>query len=48
MPVLPQLIVALVKFQFPNESALEWSSSSAVPNSRFILYLKVGKLISNG
>ena len=48
MPVLPQLIVALLKFQFSNESALEWSSSSAVPKSHFILYLKARKLVSNG
>ena len=35
-----------MKFQFSNELALEWKSSSAVPKGRFISYLKVGKLVS--
>ncbi|KAH0695075.1 hypothetical protein KY285_022172 [Solanum tuberosum] len=30
----------VIKFQFPNEPVIEWSSSSAVPKGRFILYLK--------
>ncbi|KAH0784270.1 hypothetical protein KY290_003868 [Solanum tuberosum] len=36
----------VVKFQFPNESVLEWKSSSVVPKDRFILYLKAMKLVS--
>ena len=27
----------VVKFQIPNESVIEWASSSAVPKGRFIL-----------
>ncbi|KAG5586522.1 hypothetical protein H5410_046956 [Solanum commersonii] len=38
----------VVKFQFSNEPVLEWSSSSAVPKGRFILYLKARKLVSKG
>ncbi|XP_069149172.1 uncharacterized protein [Solanum lycopersicum] len=36
----------LVKFQFPNESVLEWKSSLTVPKVRFISYLKARKLVS--
>uniref|UniRef100_M1DKW3 Gag-pol protein n=1 Tax=Solanum tuberosum TaxID=4113 RepID=M1DKW3_SOLTU len=38
----------VVKFQFPNEPALEWKSSSTVPKGRFIPYLKARKLVSKG
>ncbi|PBO41484.1 hypothetical protein CKX42_26525, partial [Escherichia coli] len=38
----------VVKFQFPNEPVIEWSSSSAVPKGRFISYLKARKLVSKG
>ncbi|KAH0784113.1 hypothetical protein KY290_003711 [Solanum tuberosum] len=38
----------VVKFQFPSEPVLEWSSSSAVPKGRFISYLKARKLVSKG
>ena len=38
----------VVKFQIPNDSIIEWSSSSAVPNGHFISYLKVRKLVSKG
>ncbi|KAG5599215.1 hypothetical protein H5410_030585, partial [Solanum commersonii] len=38
----------VVKFQFPNESVLEWKSSSAVPRGHSILYLKARKLVSKG
>ncbi|KAG5610927.1 hypothetical protein H5410_022208 [Solanum commersonii] len=38
----------VVNFQFPNEPFIEWKSSSAVPNGRFISYLKVRKLVSKG
>ena len=37
-----------VKFQFPNEPVIEWSSSSAVPKGHFISYLKARKLVSMG
>lgn len=37
-----------VKFLFPNEPVIEWSSSSAVPKGRFISYLKARKLVSKG
>ncbi|KAH0761440.1 hypothetical protein KY290_017513 [Solanum tuberosum] len=30
----------VVKFQFPNEPVIEWSSSSAMPKGHFISYLK--------
>uniref|UniRef100_M1DFL9 Retrotransposon protein n=1 Tax=Solanum tuberosum TaxID=4113 RepID=M1DFL9_SOLTU len=33
----------VVKFQFPNEPVLEWSSSSIVPKGHFISYLKARK-----
>ncbi|KAH0777818.1 hypothetical protein KY290_009229 [Solanum tuberosum] len=36
------------KFQFPNESVIEWKSSSLVPKGRFISYLKERKLFSRG
>ncbi|KAH0776371.1 hypothetical protein KY290_007782 [Solanum tuberosum] len=38
----------VVKFQFPNESVLEWSNSSAVPKGRFISYLKARMLVLKG
>ncbi|KAG5571462.1 hypothetical protein H5410_061228 [Solanum commersonii] len=38
----------VVKFLFPNESLIEWSSSSAMPKGHFILYLKARKLVSKG
>ena len=38
----------MVKFQFPSEPVIEWSSSSAVPKGRFISYLKARKLVSKG
>ena len=38
----------VVKFQFPNEPVLEWSSSSAVPKGRFISYLKARKVSFEG
>ncbi|KAH0650238.1 hypothetical protein KY284_030150 [Solanum tuberosum] len=38
----------VVKFQFPNEPVIEWSSSSAVPKGHFISYLKARKLVSKG
>lgn len=38
----------VVKFKFPNEPVLEWNSSSTVPKSFFILYLKTRNLVSNG
>ncbi|KAH0694961.1 hypothetical protein KY285_022058 [Solanum tuberosum] len=37
-----------VKFQFPNEPVIMWSSSSTVPKGRFISYLKARKLVSKG
>ena len=36
----------VVKFQFPNKSVLELKSTSTVPKSHFISYLKVRKLVS--
>nr|AAV31171.1 Putative polyprotein, identical [Solanum tuberosum] len=38
----------VVKFQFPNEPVIEWSSSSVVPKGCFISYLKARKLVSKG
>ncbi|WMV54457.1 hypothetical protein MTR67_047842 [Solanum verrucosum] len=38
----------VVKFQIPNESVIEWSSSSVVPKGRFISYLKARTLVSKG
>ncbi|KAG5576675.1 hypothetical protein H5410_056809 [Solanum commersonii] len=38
----------VVKFQFPNESVIEWRSSSVVPKGRFLLYFKARKLVSKG
>ena len=37
----------VVKFQNPNKSVIEGSSSSAVPKGSFISYLKVRKLFFN-
>ncbi|KAH0776456.1 hypothetical protein KY290_007867 [Solanum tuberosum] len=34
----------VVKFQFPNEPVIEWSSSSVVPKVHFISYLKARKM----
>ena len=36
------------KFQVPNESVIEWASSSTVPKGHFISYLKARKLVSKG
>ena len=38
----------VVKFQIPNDPVMEWSSCSAVPKRRFILYLKERKLVFTG
>ena len=38
----------VVKFQIPNDRVIEWTSSSAVCKGRFISYVKVRKLVSNG
>ncbi|KAH0669343.1 hypothetical protein KY285_023504 [Solanum tuberosum] len=38
----------VVKFQFPNETDLEWKNSSTVPKGHFISYLKARKLVSKG
>ena len=35
-------------FQIPNESVIEWSSSSGIPKGRFISYLKARKSVSKG
>ena len=35
----------VVKFQFPNKLVLEWKSSSAMPKSCLISYLKARKLV---
>ncbi|KAG5572887.1 hypothetical protein H5410_062653 [Solanum commersonii] len=38
----------VIKFQFPNEPVIEWSSSSIVPKGHFISYLKERKLSFEG
>ena len=38
----------VMKFQIPNELVIEWTSSSFVPKSRFIYYLKARKLVFKG
>ncbi|KAH0654435.1 hypothetical protein KY290_032963 [Solanum tuberosum] len=38
----------VVRFQIPNELVIKWTSSSSVPNGRFISYLKAMKLVSKG
>ena len=38
----------VVKFQIPNESVIEWASSSVVTKGRFISYIKARELVSKG
>ncbi|WMV38446.1 hypothetical protein MTR67_031831 [Solanum verrucosum] len=47
---MPQLIVEqrIIRFQFSNESVLEWKGSSSMPICQFIPYLKAKKMISKG
>lgn len=39
--VLVDYRIRLVKFEFPNETFVEWKSSSTAPKVSFISYLKV-------